>query len=395
MDVAKELRALVAAASAEPTRPDALRKLSAKLLPAERHSDDPQIALLEGLTAGLLAPSEQVDTLLSDWVNGVQPLPTDANGHAALESWRGFVGLMLELVPALAHGLDPTVLSTDADESGATLAPSHLDERRQISLFAAVARSTPTGAARSRTQTAVRGRRRAASRVLDILARGSPEAISSAVAALPVATTAHLASLAAAAIEALAAAAGEHSVRFRQRVMSHACRLVNAELNEADRHGAPHRMRPLASTLANLILPLRRPHLHKASASHTLIPLLLRWAELLDATARSCALVALRHACDQLPSHEVRWHGALLFDTLKKRLAFREPEALAQLLPTLFAAWPHVTSEHAPGAVSAAFTAAAASSPSSSFSSAEQHAGGGGDAGPPRGWRRSTWTCSR
>ena len=322
MDVAKELRALVAAASAEPTRPDALRKLSAKLLPAERHSDDPQIALLEGLTAGLLAPSEQVDTLLSDWVNGVQPLPTDANGHAALESWRGFVGLMLELVPALAHGLDPTVLSTDADESGATIAPSHLDERRQISLFAAVARSTPTGErALPAPKTAVRGP--LAARLLVCLtsfAPAPPEAISSAVAALPVATTAHLASLAAAAIEALAAAAGEHSVRFRQRVMSHACRLVNAELNEADRHGAPHRLRPLASTLANLILPLRRPHLHKASASHTLIPLLLRWAELLDATARSCALVALRHACDQLPSHEVRWHGALLFDTLKKRL---------------------------------------------------------------------------
>lgn len=148
--------------------------------------------------------------------------------------------------------------------------------------------------------------------------------------------SAALAAAAGAALEAFAAAVGLPAVRLRKRLHADVCRCLNAELNLAQARRSTHRTRLLCAGLAHGVVSLPRPHLSKASGAHKLLPLLLRWADLVDAPARTYALRAVRHCVDSLPAAELRWHGALLLHTLRKLLVHREATALAQLLPAFF-----------------------------------------------------------
>jgi len=83
-----------------------------------------------------------------------------------------------------------------------------------------------------------------------------------------------------------------------------------------------------------------RPDLGKASDSHKLLPLLLRWAEdLHDPCARGAVLSGLRHCVYHLPTPELHWHGVLLLTRLRKLFVFREQAVWQQLLPTFVEAW--------------------------------------------------------
>ena len=84
---------------------------------------------------------------------------------------------------------------------------------------------------------------------------------------------------------------------------------------------------------------MRRPHLGRAEGPHRLLPLLLRWCELLDPWARAAALEGVGHCVAQLPAPEVAWHAEFLLHRLRQVLVFREEAVLAALLPALFGAW--------------------------------------------------------
>ena len=84
---------------------------------------------------------------------------------------------------------------------------------------------------------------------------------------------------------------------------------------------------------------MRRPHLGRAEGSNRLLPLLLRWCELLDPWARAAALEGVGHCVAQLPAPEVAWHAEFLLHRLRQVLVFREEAVLAALLPALFGAW--------------------------------------------------------
>jgi len=145
---------------------------------------------------------------------------------------------------------------------------------------------------------------------------------------------------ASAVIEALGAAVGLAVPRLRQRLHGECCRLLHLRLLHAEAAaGSTHRQRRLARTLRRVVCGVRRPQLSKAPESHRLLPLLLRWSELLDPVARGAVLAAVRHCATELPAPEVAWHAELLLHKLKPLLVFREAEVLSQLLPALAAVW--------------------------------------------------------
>ena len=100
-----------------------------------------------------------------------------------------------------------------------------------------------------------------------------------------------------------------------------------------------HATRRLVGALAHSITAVRAPALATCRDSHKMLPLLLRWAEVLDPPSRAAALGALRHCVEELPAPEVRWHSELLLHKLRSLLVFREPIVVAALLPALLAAW--------------------------------------------------------
>ena len=161
--------------------------------------------------------------------------------------------------------------------------------------------------------------------------------------------TPELARLASAATEALARAVGSPQLpRLRAASMGNVCRFLNAELRRANALKIHHRTRRLTAALCHYITSVRLPHLGRATDAHKLLPLLLRWSrELLDPHARAPILRAVHHAIGHLPAAEVRWHGAYLSAELRGMIVFREVEALRYLVPALWRAWPHITSEHA------------------------------------------------
>ena len=145
---------------------------------------------------------------------------------------------------------------------------------------------------------------------------------------------------------AIASAAGWPLLQLQKAAHGEVCRLLNAEIRLAEARHSTHRTRRLAAALAHAALNLRRPHLASAAEAQKLLPLLLRWGEIVDLPARVSMLQALRHCLDNLPVVDVRAHAALLAHTLRKLLVFREAPSLAEVLPALATAWPHVTNEH-------------------------------------------------
>ena len=145
-------------------------------------------------------------------------------------------------------------------------------------------------------------------------------------------------------VEALGVAAGLPVARLRQRLHGDCCRLLHLRLLHAEAAaGSTHRQRRLARALRRVVCAVGRPQLSKAPESHRLLPLLLRWSELLDPHARGAVLAAVRHCAEELPAPEVAWHADLLLHKLKPLLVFREAAVLSQLLPALSAVWHALT----------------------------------------------------
>lgn len=308
----------------------------------------------------LLAIPEEVEELLDGWADGVQPFPTS---HVA--DWRERASALLELVAALVASLKsgPAVLLdprwTNGDEGGT----------------AGSLESTSFHQAPRRDRPSMRAEEEAAWNKCAVVRAGAPLSVRLLVCVAQAATaldgeddvesasaqasgagsiqsprscgSGTLGALAQTTEDALALASGEPLIRLRVMAMGDFCRLLNVELELAQAAKRTVRTRTLAGALAHGVVSLRRPHLSRSSEAHKLLPLLLRWSEILDACARARVLRAVRHAVTHLASPEVRWHGALLAHVLRKMIVFREPAALAQLLPALFDAWPHVASEHA------------------------------------------------
>ena len=89
-------------------------------------------------------------------------------------------------------------------------------------------------------------------------------------------------------VEALGAAAGLPVARLRLRLHGECCRLLHLRLLHAEAAaGSAHRQRRLARALRSVVCAVGRPQLSKAPESHRLLPLLLRWSELLDPVAPS------------------------------------------------------------------------------------------------------------
>ena len=145
----------------------------------------------------------------------------------------------------------------------------------------------------------------------------------------------------------VALAAGMPLIRLQAALHGPICRLLHAELECAQAQRSTHRTRRWAAALSHCVRSLRRPYLASASDAHKLLPLLVRWSDVLDAPARASVLRAIAHCIDELPTVDVRWQGALVVHQLRRLLVFREGVVLRWLLPALFAAWPHATSEHA------------------------------------------------
>ena len=141
------------------------------------------------------------------------------------------------------------------------------------------------------------------------------------------------------AVGALVAATGLEELRLRQRLSGDVMRATHDALLRVDTDHRAHATRRLVGALAHSITAVRAPALAKCRDSHKMLPLLLRWAEVLDPPSRAAALGALRHCVDELPAPEVRWHSELLLHKLRSLLVFREPIVVAALLPALLAAW--------------------------------------------------------
>jgi hypothetical protein len=113
-----------------------------------------------------------------------------------------------------------------------------------------------------------------------------------------------------AAAGALCEACGAPAHLLRCRLLSEGCRLLHLQLSHAEAAADTHRARRLARALRGGVCALPRPHLGRATGSEKLLPLLLRWSELLDPIARAAALDGVRHCVLQLPAPEVTWHEA-------------------------------------------------------------------------------------
>jgi len=141
-------------------------------------------------------------------------------------------------------------------------------------------------------------------------------------------------------LSALATAAGRPLMFLRRENNGTVCGRLHRELTLAESSPGMYRTRRLAHALAVAVRAIPRPDLGKASDSHKLLPLLLRWAEdLHDPCARGAVLSGLRHCVYHLPTPELHWHGVLLLTRLRKLFVFREQAVWQQLLPTFVEAW--------------------------------------------------------
>ena len=368
MDASTALRESVQRyATADGGCTDALRDLNALLLPTQSaEQEHTQLTLLSALPSLLLPPPE-LQCQLDSWADG------GSQELSNLDEWHCRVASLLELVPLLLR--DPASVTSDS-----LLCGDYESGHAPFNKLEAVAAARTSAreqelAARAKAE----GVRSACSLGARLLAScsefagagectcgklqnsdqakgesgedGDEEAQEAeeehhGLVADPLHTES-LAALARTAAEAIARAARLPPHRLRAQASANVMRLLDAEVESAQARKATHELRRKAAALAHHVTSMRRPNLGKSSDAHKVLPLLLRWCEALDATARSSFLRALRHATAELPSSEIRWHGQLLSHTLRKMIVFREGCCLCHLLPSLFEAWPHITSEAA------------------------------------------------
>ena len=293
-----------------------------------------------------LPPSSKLQAQLDSGADGAS-----VAAPSKLSAWRDRTGAMLQMLPELLRMVEAAGTSSAAALLGHPAASRTGGSPTATSRSRRAASDTRWQTMSEQKDTAVAKRdavRSDCSLVVQLLA-ALDEVAAEGGTQEPAAEPCHseaMAALAASAVDALASAAGEPVVRLRMATLGDECRLLHMQLELAEAARSTHRTRRVAAALGFAARSLRRPHLANASDSHKLLPLLLRWSELIDTAARASILRAVRHMVDELPAAELRWQSALLSHTLRKMLVFREEAALEHLLPALFSAWPHVTSEH-------------------------------------------------
>ena len=279
--------------------------------------------------------SDGLAAKLDNWVDGVVAVPPP---KTELQGWRKGVEEMLD--DLTKHLSDPSAVMVEiftASDHEQPIEPASAGSQRAADSISVAQADADAAAVRSSTPLAAQ--------VLTALCElSAPSGASSTAEPLHFESVSQRVELA---IVALAGVGRAPAHGLRQRNLGAVCRLLNAELTLAQAQRRSHRTRRLAAALSVAVTSLRRPHLGRASDAHKLLPLLLRWAALLDVAARASVLRAVRHCISELPATDVRWHGALLSYDLRKLLVFREADALCELLPALFDVWPHVTSEQA------------------------------------------------
>lgn len=366
MDASTALRESVQRyATADGGSTDALRDLCALLLPTQSaEQEHSQLTLLSALPSLLLPPPE-LQCQLDSWADG------GSQELSNLDEWHHRVASLLELVPLLLR--DPASVTSDSLLCG-DYESGHAPFNK---LEAVAAARTSAREQELAARAKIEGVRSACSLSARLLAscsefagagectcgklqnsdRAKGESGEDGDEEVQEAEEEHhglvadplhaesLAALARTAAEAIARAARLPPHRLRAQASANVMRLLDAEVESAQARKATHELRRKAAALAHHVTSMRRPNLGKSSDAHKVLPLLLRWCEALDATARSSFLRALHHATAELPSSEIRWHGQLLSHTLRKMIVFREGCCLCHLLPSLFEAWPHITSE--------------------------------------------------
>jgi len=329
---------------------DALRHDASRVL--EDMNDSDCSAMAEALMVRVpdwLLPTKEVQAALDGWADG-----TSASSSPALGSWPTRTAAALQLLLKLLEmtkGSASFTISADASTSASPPRNNSATERRRATMEQEVA---DADAARRTVRSQCPLPVRLLVGIYEVAAEGGVESPSVADDARGIEPSwlepCHLPSLAAQASEAatmVALAAGMPLVRLQAVLHGPICRLLHAELECAQAQRSTHRTRRWAAALSHCVRSLRRPYLASASDAHKLLPLLVRWSDVLDAPARASVLRAIAHCIDELPTVDVRWQGALVVHQLRRLLVFREGVVLRWLLPALFAAWPHATSEHA------------------------------------------------
>ena len=329
---------------------DALRHDASRVLADMNDSDCS--AMAEALMVRVpdwLLPTKEVQAALDGWADG-----TSASSSPALGSWPTRTAAALQLLLKLlemAKGSASFTISADASTSASPTRNNSATERRRATMEQEVA---DADAARRTVRSQCPLPVRLLVGIYEVAAEGGVESPSVADDAMGIEPSwlepCHLPLLAAQASEAatmVALAAGMPLIRLQAALHGPICRLLHAELECAQAQRSTHRTRRWAAALSHCVRSLRRAYLASASDAHKLLPLLVRWSDVLDAPARASMLRAIAHCIDELPVVDVRWQGALVVHQLRRLLVFREGVVLRWLLPALFAAWPHVTSEHA------------------------------------------------
>ena len=90
-----------------------------------------------------------------------------------------------------------------------------------------------------------------------------------------------------------------------------------------------------ASIRAFLWLALRLRHPHAGAFANPLVSLTMRVLDRHETAYKVIAIRILSHLLAEADATQIRWHGELLFDTLKRQLVYREEAITTPLLPAL------------------------------------------------------------
>ncbi|KAL1510391.1 hypothetical protein AB1Y20_006700 [Prymnesium parvum] len=282
-------------------------------------------SVLEQLPAKL-RPAPSLQDRMDQWADGANSDVPDKE----VSAWQRTTLTLLELVPSLA-----TVAATG--ELRDWMLPR--ERSGQAGMRGVVSRQRGRGTVRLGLAGASVDEEGAGARWLRACAELRSSGRSANMSRDPLASTA-LSEAAGNAWRALLDAACVREIEARKLLLADTLRAYHLALLEAtEPFQHTHRTRRLLGALCDTVISIPRPHLSAAADSTRLVPLLLTWADTVDATARALALRALRHCIEELAAPELQWHEELLLHQLMQFTVFRETAVLEQLLPALFVAW--------------------------------------------------------